>query len=106
MPLALATPATPFQALQGRANRAVFDRLANAVALVAGVEVAVLFDQPYAAPFGESLDTMAPVCAMPTLDALAVQRGDSIVIGGVPYMVERIEPDGTGVSRLTLYAAA
>lgn len=74
-------------------------------ALIAGVEVPVLFEMPYAAPFGESLDTTAPVCMLPTA-AAAVERGDTILIAGAPYQVERIEPDGTGITRLTLYAAA
>lgn len=74
-------------------------------ATIAGVAVPVIFEQPYASAFGEALDATAPVCVLPTA-AAAVVRGDSIAINGVTYQVDRVEPDGTGLSRLTLYPSA
>lgn len=71
-------------------------------ATIGGVEVPVIFDAPHAAPFGESLDADAPTCLLPS--SVGVQRGDTITIAAVPYKVERCEPDGTGATRLTLYA--
>lgn len=69
-----------------------------------GVEISVIFDAPHAAPFGDALDTDAPTCLLPS--SAGVQRGDSITIAGTHYRVERAEPDGTGTTRLTLYAQA
>lgn len=72
-------------------------------ALIGGVAVPVIFDAPAATPFGDSLDTTAPTCLLPS-SAAPVQRGDAIAINGVAYRVERADPDGTGATRLTLYA--
>lgn len=74
-------------------------------ALIGGIAVPVIFDAPYAAPFGESLDTVEPTCLLPS-NAVAVKRGDVVQIAGITYRVERAEPDGTGATRLALYPTA
>ena len=93
---------TPFATLQQRVNRAVLGRLADAVAVVEGVEVPVLFSAPYAAPFGGEADAAAPECTGPAVGLGALERGDSLSIGGVAYEVLTAEPDGTGFVRLVL----
>ena len=97
----------PFAALEARVNSAVLGRLANAVAAVGeGAPFGVLFDREYADPFGGQIDASTPACTG-SADLLgALQRGDSIVIGGETFTVERSEPDGVGFVRLVLYPAA
>ena len=95
----------PFAAQQQRLNAAVVSRLADAIAEVNGVQFAVLFDMPYAAPFDGQIDSAAPTCLGASADLAGLERGSAIAIGGKPYRVERAEPDGTGMTRLFLAEA-
>lgn len=93
---------TPFASLEARTNGAVLGRLCNAVAVVGGVDVPVIFDKPYAGPFGGEVDAAAPECTGPVSALGALERGDALSIGGVAYEVQTAEPDGTGFLRLVL----
>lgn len=100
-------PAAPFASLQQRLNRAVLGRLADAMAQVgAGEPFAVLFEQPYAAAFDGQFDAAAPECLGDSAQLAGVQRGSAITINGTAYVVERAEPDGTGMTRLVLRPGA
>ena len=92
----------PFANLNQRLNRAVVGRLADAVATVGGVEVAVLFQKPYASPFGGEADSATPECLGPMTALGALERGGQLAIDGVNYEVIRAEPDGGGLVRLVL----
>lgn len=92
----------PFAALEARTNAVVGARLANAVALVSGVSVPVIFDDPYAAPFGGEVDASAPECSGPSDLLGGLVRGDQIVIGEATFAVMTCEPDGIGFVRLVL----
>lgn len=92
----------PFANLEQRLNRAVLGRLANAVAVVGGVDVPVLFERPYAGPFGGEVDAVAPACIGPLESLGDFERGDELVIDGATYVVQKPEPDGTGFVRLVL----
>ena len=35
----------------------------------------------------------------------AAKRGDAITVAGTPYVIQNLEPDGTGLTRLQLGAA-
>lgn len=96
----------PFAAAEARVNRAVMARLSNAMAtLPGGEQVAVIFEAPFSAPFGQVVESTQPlVLAQGHLVAGLVQ-GSEVQIGGVTYTVERVEPDGTGTSRVTVYEA-
>lgn len=96
---------TPFAALEARVNDAVLARLSNAVAMVGGVEVPVMFDKPFAAPFGGEADAAAPECTGPEWGLGLLERDGALSIGGVAYEVETAEPDGQGFVRLVLRAA-
>ncbi|MBB3642607.1 head-tail joining protein [Variovorax atrisoli] len=96
---------TPFADLEARVNSAVLDRLCNAVAVVGGVDVPVIFEKPYAAPFGGEADATAPECTGPSTGLGALERGDSLTIDGVAYEVITAEPDGAGFVRLVLGSA-
>lgn len=95
----------PFANLEQRLNRAVIGRLANAVAVVGGVEVPVLFRQPYAAPFGGEVDASAPECTGPVAGLGELERGGRVTIDSVAYEVLTAEPNGSGVVRLVLGTA-
>ena len=93
----------PFAALQQRVNRAVLGHLADAMAQVgAGEPFAVLFQQPYTAPFDTQIDAAEPECLGAAADLAGVERGTAITIDGRAYQVLRAEPDGTGMVRLVL----
>lgn len=62
----------------------------------------VLFDRPYAAPFGMQADADSPSCQGATADLAGLQRDDAITVDGKPFEVDRAEPDGTGVTNLVL----
>ncbi|QGW82934.1 head-tail joining protein [Variovorax paradoxus] len=93
---------TPFAALEARANGAVLGRLANAIAVVEGVDVPVIFDKPYAAPFGGEVDAAAPECTGPVAGLGALERDSALTIDGIAYVVETAEQDGLGFVRLVL----
>lgn len=93
----------PFAALQQRVNSAVLARLANAQAIVGAQEpVPVIFDQPYAAPFDAQVDATEPECLGRSQDLASLARGGSIVVDGRTFQVLRVEPDGTGLTRVVL----
>lgn len=93
-----------FAALESRLNDRIIGRLANATALVGGREVPVIFDTPYADAFDDHIDTAAPQCLGDSAALGTLQRDDTLRIDGRPYRVQRAEPDGTGLTRLLLYA--
>lgn len=92
----------PFASLNQRLNRAVVGRLADAVATVSGVDSPVLFQKPYASPFGGEVDSSAPECLGPESVLGSLERGGQLSIDGVDYTVITAEPDGAGLVRLVL----
>lgn len=93
---------TPFAAIEARANSAVLRRLCNAVAVVDGVDVPVIFEKPFAAPFQGAVDAAALECTGPELALGGLVRGSPIEIGGAAYEVLTAEADGAGFVRLVL----
>ena len=92
-----------FAALQTRVNAAAMRHLANASATHAGREFAVQFDAPTAYPFtGDVLATDAPTCVAADADVADIVPGDEITINATTYTVGPVDPDGTGLTRLTL----
>lgn len=75
-------------------------------ATIDGVAVRVLFEQPFADPFGPVLESAQPQCWVPSASVATVRQGAAVVIGGATYKVERVEPNGTGISRLFIYPSA
>lgn len=85
----------PFFAVEGFATEAT----------IGGAAVRVIFEQPFADPFGAALETTQPQCWAPSASVATVRQGAAVVIGSNAYKVERIEPDGTGISRIVMYPA-
>lgn len=76
------------------------------LATIGGADVRVIFEQPYADPFGPVVDSTQPQCWAPSASVQHAHQGTPVLVGGSAYTVERIEPDGTGISRITLYPSA
>ena len=83
------------------------DFAVNASFTVEGVQktARVIFDRPYAAPFGVQVDADAPSCQGATEALAGLQRDDGITVDGKPFEVVRAEADGTGVTNLILRSA-
>lgn len=65
-----------------------------------GAAVDVIFDNGYADPFGVA--TKQPQAMLQSTIAAAATQASVLVVAGVTYRVRSIEPDGTGVTTLTL----
>ena len=74
-------------------------------ATIGGAPVQVIFEAAYSNPFGGAVDATQPTCWAPSASVSHAVQGTSASIGGAGYVVERVEPDGTGISRITLYQA-
>ncbi len=48
------------------------------------------------------IEEPAPFLQAPTASLAAVKRGDTATVNGATYRIERIHPDGTGMSLLML----
>ena len=77
-------------------------------AVVDGTNMSVIFDAAYAmgdvGPYGMS--SAAPVVTLPTAKVPTDPIGKPVVVNGKSYLVTVHQPDGTGISTLTLEAAA
>lgn len=105
---------TRFAALQSRVNAAVLDRLADAVASIAGGSVVpVLFDQDYqAAGVGElgmaASRTVAQAAANAVpADAIGLQIlvdrvGPGITSAAQTYVIDDVQPAGDGMVTIFL----
>lgn len=72
------------------------------------VNIGVLIDMPgLSAPLGmEGMASTQPAVQMASADVRTAPVGWALAIDGVDYVVAEHQPDGTGVSRLVLEAAA
>lgn len=70
-------------------------------AVVAGRIVRGIFDNAYADPLGIVAGSQ-PVLLVISSVVPDVAVGDSVTVGGDPYTVGRVEPDGAGLTRLVL----
>lgn len=89
-----------FASIEARINNAVLAHLANVTATVGGVSVSAIFDNGYNAVMG--IDGSTPVITAKSSDVSSAVRGTAVVVDGVSYTVQGIEPDGLGITRLIL----
>jgi len=62
-----------------------------------------IFDHEYIEALDVSGEAPVFVCATSDLDDLGgVTQGDTLTVNGTGYRIRSVEPDGTGVTRLTL----
>jgi hypothetical protein len=95
---------TPFAAIETATAANAVAALANATASIAGIAVPGVFDNGHAGSFGDLIADTAPsfAAAVADLDGLSVAVGGTVTIGAVIWTIARIEPDGTGMTRLIL----
>lgn len=85
----------------------LFD-ITTGFAVTATVGVAtfpVIFDNGYQSALSGLVESTGPVCQAMSADVTSVVQGTSISIGGTAYLVAGVQPDGTGVTTLTLERA-
>lgn len=97
---------TPFASLQSGLNSAVIGALANAT-LTWGVSSSAdgVFDNRSNTLLGDLVSGSDPMFTGMTALIGAIAYGTAVAVSGVPYTVVRNEPDGTGLTTLTLQAA-
>lgn len=89
-----------FDEQTGFAVRARFTRGAVEVATAS-----VIFSDPSQSVeiYAVDLEESAPTLLAPTAPLAAVKRKDTVAVNGATYSVERLRPDGTGIT--TVYLA-
>jgi hypothetical protein len=92
----------PFAAREARVNQAVVGHLANAMAIVKGNSVPVVFDRLYSEALDGDAAAYSPVVLGMDADLAGVVYGETISVHSQAYTVVEIEPDGTGLTRLRL----
>jgi hypothetical protein len=93
-----------FAAIQARANASIFRLLATDEAELDYLPVKGKFDRPH----GEAFDGMAtshPRFSLPSADAERATLSSELRIGDERFQVRSVEPDGMGMTVLTLQAA-
>lgn len=101
----------PFANLIDRTNRAVIDSLCNVTVIIGGVQTQAVFDDGYSAGMvGESgMGGMAnSQPAISVLSSLVPEcyEGAQVLVNEQPFWIAEVQPDGLGVSRVVLQAAA
>jgi hypothetical protein len=88
-----------FDETTGFGVRAVFTRGGAQIATVA-----VIFNDPSQSVefYNTDIEEPAPFLQAPTASLAAVRRMDAATVNGATFRVERIHPDGTGMSIATL----
>src|SRR5690606_22810520 len=94
-----------FAALESRVNRAVMHRLSNAMAIIGGSAVPVVFDRLYTEALDGDAAGYTPTVMGRDADLAGATYGAAMVVQGVSYTVTSVEPDGTGLTRLQLRRA-
>lgn len=65
-----------------------------------GASVAGIFDNAYIDSLG--LASRAPMFTLPTASASTATQASVLILDGTSYRVTSVQPDGTGVTMLTL----
>lgn len=88
-----------FDETTGFGVRAVFTRGGAPIATVA-----VIFNDPSQSVeiYNTDVEEPAPFLQAPTASLAAVKRADTATVNGATFRIERIHPDGTGISIVLL----
>jgi hypothetical protein len=66
----------------------------------------VIFDDAGESALGGFIEATQPTALARTEDVVDLVHGCSVAVGGVDYLLTGTQPDGTGMTRLTLERAA
>lgn len=66
------------------------------------VQFAVIFDNGYGAPFGGLADATQPTALARSVDVADLVQGCAVCVSGEDWAVADMQPDGTGMTTLTL----
>lgn len=81
-------------------------RLSNARGVLqGGAEIALIFDNAYMVGLSGRVESTQPECHALTADVQSLEDGATLTINSIAYTVKTSQPDGTGISLLTLWAA-
>lgn len=68
-------------------------------------QVAIVFERDYIDALGVASTAPVAIVADRALPELGASEGDALDVGGTPYTVVAVEPDGTGMTILRLHRA-
>jgi hypothetical protein len=92
-----------FAALEALVNSSVLQHVANARVLIEGVEVPGVFNNPSSvAHLGVGAADTSPTVSVASSAVPASPADLLILINGVQFAIVRDEPDGTGLTLLTV----
>jgi hypothetical protein len=92
-----------FADLEAHANAAVLNQLSNVQVIIGGVMVTGIFRRSSSvANLGVGAADTSPRVTVASSAVMAQPVGNLIVVAGVPYQIVADEPDGTGLTLLTL----
>lgn len=93
-----------FAALEARVNQAAMKKLANALARIDGIEVAVIFDAEYKVGMVGvvGMGASAPQMVMADADVPAEFLGMQITIDGAAWIVVDRHPDSKAIAGLSV----
>jgi len=102
--------ASPFAAIEARTAVAALRHVSNAQATATTrhgevVQFQVIFDNGYAAQFGGLADGSQPSALARSVDVADLVQGNPLDIGADTWSVTDMQPDGTGMTTLTLRKA-
>lgn len=92
-----------FEDLELAVNASVISTLSNAEAVIDGAErIRVVFERPYTDALG--VQSSEPVMFVDGVNAPDINRGSEVQIGSALFTVVNVEPDDSGMLRVTLEA--
>jgi len=92
-----------FANLEAVVNSQVLNHLANVEVSIAGAVVPGIFRKPAGeTPLGVGGATTVPTVSIASNAVMAEPVGKQIEIGGARYVIGEADPDGTGLTVLTL----
>lgn len=98
---------SPFAAFETRVNASLLQHLANArVSIAGGADLPGIFRNPSSvAPVGVGMADSTPALQVSSDAVPADPEGQPVQINGAAYVIVRADPDGTGMTQLTVELA-
>lgn len=92
-----------FAALEARVNATVLEHVGNARVVLGGVDVPGVFNNPGSvANLGVGAADSSPSVSVASSAVPADAEGQLVQINSMPFGIVRAEPDGTGMTLLTV----